>query len=406
MPKVKKVVLAYSGGVDTSICIPFLKEKYGISEVITFVADLGQGDDLEKISDKALKSGASQSIVGKLVEPFVDRYAFPAIRANALYSDKYPLSTALARPLIAESLVANARKFDADAVAHGCTGKGNDQVRFDLAINALGPDLQIITPAREWNMSREEAIAYGERFGIPAPVSKKSPYSIDVNLLGRSIEAGFLEDPFLAPEEDVFEMTSSIESAPNKPEEIEIEFRNGFPVAIDNEYLKPVELIKKANHLAGKHGFGRIDMIEDRVVGIKSREIYETPGILLLIKAHQELESLTLSPDVIDFKNLIDKKWSRLVYQGFWFGPLKNALDCFINATQETVTGTVKIKLFKGNAIIVGRSSKNNSLYREDLATYSHNDTFNHRSAEGFIYMWGMSNKIWAEANIDSSKEK
>jgi len=399
MLQAKRVVLAYSGGVDTSVCIPFLKEKYGVSEVITFVADLGQGDDLEKIRNKALNSGASQSIIGNLINPFVDKYAFPAIRANALYSDKYPLSTALARPLIAENLVFNARKFEADAVAHGCTGKGNDQVRFDLAINALGPDLKIITPAREWNMSREEAIAYGEKFGIPAPVSKASPYSIDVNLLGRSIEAGLLEDPFLPPDENIFAMTVSIEEAPDNPEIIDIEFQNGFPVAISNEYLSPVELIKKANSLAGKHGIGRIDMMEDRVVGIKSREIYETPGLLLLIKAHKELESLTLSPEVIDFKTLIDKKWAQLVYQGFWFGPLKKALDGFINTTQITVNGKVRIKLFKGNAVVIGRSSSNNSLYREDLATYSLNDSFDHRSAEGFIYMWGMSNKIWAESN-------
>ena len=399
MLQAKRVVLAYSGGVDTSVCIPFLKEKYGVSEVITFVADLGQGDDLEKIRNKALNSGASQSIIGNLINPFVDKYAFPAIRANALYSDKYPLSTALARPLIAENLVFNARKFEADAVAHGCTGKGNDQVRFDLAINALGPDLKIITPAREWNMSREEAIAYGEKFGIPAPVSKASPYSIDVNLLGRSIEAGLLEDPFLPPDENIFAMTVSIEEAPDNPEIIDIEFQNGFPVAISNEYLSPVELIKKANSLAGKHGIGRIDMMEDRVVGIKSREIYETPGLLLLIKAHKELESLTLSPEVIDFKTLIDKKWAQLVYQGFWFGPLKKALDGFINKTQITVNGKVRIKLFKGNTVVIGRSSSNNSLYREDLATYSLNDSFDHRSAEGFIYMWGMSNKIWAESN-------
>ena len=397
MRQIKKIVLAYSGGVDTSVCIPYLKNEYGISEVVTFVADLGQGEDLEVIRQKALNSGATESIIGNLVDNFVERYAFPAICANALYLEKYPLSTALARPLIAENLVNIARKLNADAVAHGCTGKGNDQVRFDLAINALGPDLKIVTPARGWDMSREEAILYGEKFGIPAPVSKKSPYSIDLNLLGRSIEAGLLEDPMQEPPEDIFEMTSSISSAPNSPQDIEIIFKNGFPIGIGDELLTPVEMIKKANDIAGEHGYGRIDMIEDRVVGIKSREIYESPGLLLLIKAHKELESITLNPDVIDFKASVDKKWAQLVYQGYWFGPLKEALDSFISSTQTSVNGKVKIRLHKGNAIIIGRTSENNSLYREDLATYSQDDQFNHKHAEGFIYMWGMSNKIWAE---------
>ena len=403
MKDLNRVVLAYSGGVDTSVCIPYLKEKYGVSEVITFVADLGQGEDLINIQNKALKSGAFKSLIGDLVNPFVNEFAFPAIRANALYGDKYPLSTALARPLIAQNLVAIARDYNADAVAHGCTGKGNDQVRFDLAINALGPDLQIITPAREWNMSREEAIIYGEKFDIPAPVSKKSPYSIDVNLLGRSIEAGTLEDPMCAPSEEIFLMTSSIKDAPEEPEDIEIEFENGFPISINGEKLSSLDLIKKSNIIAGKHGFGRLDMIEDRVVGIKSREIYEAPGLLLLIKAHQELETLTLNPDVLDFKSFIDKKWGKLVYQGFWFGPLKSALDGFIETTQKHVNGIVKIRLHKGNAFVVGRSSSKDSLYREDLATYSKNDNFQHESAEGFIYMWGMSNKIWAESKSKES---
>ena len=404
MKDLKRVVLAYSGGVDTSVCIPYLREKYGIAEVITFVADLGQGEDLESVRQKALQSGAFKSIIGDLVTPFIDEFAFPAIRANALYGDKYPLSTALARPLIAKNLVALAREFNADAVAHGCTGKGNDQVRFDLTINALGPDLEIITPAREWKMSREEAINYGERFGIPAPVSKKSPYSIDVNLLGRSIEAGILEDPMSPPSEDIFEMTSSIKEAPEEPEDIVIEFLNGFPVSINEEKLNHLELMKRANLIAGKHGFGRLDMMEDRIVGIKSREIYETPGLLLLIKAHKEMESLTLNPDVLEFKSLVDKKWGQLVYQGFWFGPLKSALDEFISSTQHSVNGMVKIRLHKGNAVVIGRSSIQNSLYREDLATYNKNDSFDHESAKGFIYMWGMSNKIWAESNNNNVK--
>ena len=404
MKDLKRVVLAYSGGVDTSVCIPYLREKYGVLEVITFVADLGQGEDLENVRKKALQSGAYKSIIGDLVEPFVDEFAFPAIRANALYGDKYPLSTALARPLIARNLVSIAKEFNADAVAHGCTGKGNDQVRFDLTINALAPDLKIITPAREWNMSREEAINYGEKFGIPAPVSKKSPYSIDVNLLGRSIEAGMLEDPMSPPCEEIYEMTSSIKEAPENSEDIVIEFVNGFPVSINNEKLNHLELLKRANLIAGKHGFGRLDMMEDRIVGIKSREIYETPGLLLLIKAHKEMESLTLNPDVLEFKSLVDKKWGELVYRGFWFGPLKSALDEFISSTQQSVNGIVKIRLHKGNAVIIGRSSSKNSLYREDLATYSQEDSFNHENAKGFIYMWGMSNKIWAESNNNNIK--
>ena len=277
MGRAKKVVLAYSGGVDTSVCIPYLKQEWGVEDVITFAADLGQGDELEPIRQKALDAGASQSLVGDLIEPFIKDFAFPAIRANALYEGRYPLSTALARPLIAKRLVEVAREVGADAVAHGCTGKGNDQVRFDVAIAALAPDLKVLTPAREWGMSREETIAYGERFGLPAPVSKKSPYSIDLNLLGRSIEAGPLEDPMVAPPEEVFAMTRSVEAAPDASEEIEIAFEAGNPVAINGQQLDPVALIREANRLAGTHGIGRLDMIENRVVGIKSREIYETP---------------------------------------------------------------------------------------------------------------------------------
>tara|TARA_Y100000589_G_scaffold249086_1_gene237120 strand:+ start:3040 stop:3798 length:759 start_codon:yes stop_codon:yes gene_type:complete len=252
-------------------------------------------------------------------------------------------------------------------------------------------------------MSREEAINYGEKFGIPAPVSKKSPYSIDVNLLGRSIEAGLLENPMCPPPEDIFEITSSIDKAPDEPEDIEIKFENGYPISINGKELNRLDIIKQSNLISGKHGFGRLDMIEDRVVGLKSREIYETPGLLLLIKAHKELETLTLNPDVLEFKSLVDKKWGQLVYQGFWFGPLKSALDSFIDATQYSVNGIVKIRLHKGNAYVIGRSSSENSLYREDLVTYSKNDKFNHQNAEGFIYMWGMSNKIWAESNEKSS---
>ena len=395
----RKVVLAYSGGVDTSVCIPYLKKEYGVEEVIAFAADLGQGDELEKIKQKAISAGASESLIGNLIKPFVEDFAFPAIRSNALYQGKYPLSTALARPLIAKKLVEIARELKADGVAHGCTGKGNDQVRFDVTIGALAPDLQLLTPAREWGMSREETIAYGEKYGIVPPVSKQNPFSIDLNLLGRSIEAGPLEDPFEMPAEEVYGITSSISDSPNQPEMVEFLFENGNPVAINGERLEPVSLIQKANSLAGKHGFGRLDIIEDRVVGIKSREIYETPGLLLLIKAHQEIESLTLPADLLNTKFKLERQWADLVYQGFWFSPLKEALDGFINISQKQVNGIVRIRLYKGNADIIGRKSKNNSLYISNMSTYGSDDKFNHKSAEGFIYIWGLPSRIWSWIN-------
>ena len=398
MGRAKKVVLAYSGGVDTSVCIPYLKQEWGVDEVITFAADLGQGDELEPIRLKALDAGASQSLVGDLIQPFIEEFAFPAIRANALYEGRYPLSTALARPLIARRLVEVAREVGADAVAHGCTGKGNDQVRFDVAIAALAPDLKVLTPAREWGMSREETIAYGERCGIPAPVSKKSPYSIDLNLLGRSVEAGPLEDPMVAPPEEVFAMSVSVDAAPSQPQEIEIGFEAGNPVSIDGVRLPPVELIREANRLAGMHGIGRLDMIENRVVGIKSREIYETPGLLLLIQGHQELESLTLAADVLRTKRQLEMQWADLVYQGLWFGPLKEALDGFMDRTQAHVNGTVRLRLHKGNAIVTGRRSSDSSLYVPEMASYGSDDQFDHRAAEGFIYIWGLPIRLWSAA--------
>ncbi len=398
MGRAKKVVLAYSGGVDTSVCIPYLRQEWGVDEVITFAADLGQGDELEPIRLKALEAGASQSLVGDLIQPFIEEFAFPAIRANALYEGRYPLSTALARPLIARRLVEVAREVGADAVAHGCTGKGNDQVRFDVAIAALAPDLKVLTPAREWGMSREETIAYGERCGIPAPVSKKSPYSIDLNLLGRSVEAGPLEDPMVAPPEEVFAMSVSVDAAPSQPQEIEIGFEAGNPVSIDGVRLAPVALIREANRLAGMHGIGRLDMIENRVVGIKSREIYETPGLLLLIQAHQELESLTLAADVLRTKRQLEMQWADLVYQGLWFGPLKEALDGFMDRTQIHVNGTVRLRLHKGNAIVTGRRSSDSSLYVPEMASYGSDDQFDHRAAEGFIYVWGLPIRLWSAA--------
>ncbi len=396
MGRAQKVVLAYSGGVDTSVCIPYLKHEWGVEEVITLAADLGQGDELEPIREKALKSGASVSLVADAKAEFVTDYAFPAIQANALYENRYPLSTALARPLIAKLLVEAAQEYNADAIAHGCTGKGNDQVRFDVSIGALNPHLKILAPAREWGFSREQTIEYGEQYGIPAPVKKSSPYSLDKNLLGMAIEAGILEDPYAEPPEDVFQMTKGIAETPDEPEYVEIGFEKGLPIAINGNELAPVDLITQLNQIVGKHGYGRIDMIENRLVGIKSREVYETPALLALIHAHRDLESLTLTADVTQYKRGIEETYSKLVYNGLWYSPLKGALDAFVKQTQEQVTGTVRLKLFKGSATIVGRKSAN-SLYSMDLATYGAEDQFDHKAAEGFIYVWGLPTRVWSQ---------
>jgi argininosuccinate synthase len=396
MGRADKVVLAYSGGVDTTVCIPYLKNEWGVKEVITLAADLGQGDELEPIQKKALKCGATESLVADATESFVIDYAFPAIQANTLYENRYPLSTALARPLIAKLLVEAAEKYGADAVAHGCTGKGNDQVRFDVGIMALNPNLKVLAPAREWNMSREEAISYGEQFGLEFPVKKSSPYSIDRNLLGRSIEAGILEDPMAEPPEEIYLMTKAIADTPDEPEYITIGFEQGVPITINGQKLDPVVLISQLNETVGKHGIGRIDMLENRVVGIKSREIYEAPALLVLIHAHRDLESLTLTGEVTQYKRGIEQSYGELIYRGLWYSPLKAALDAFIQQTQERVSGEVRIKLHKGNATIVGRQS-DNSIYAPDLATYGAEDKFDHKAAEGFIYIWGLPTRVWSQ---------
>lgn len=396
MGRAEKVVLAYSGGVDTTVCIPYLKEEYGVKEVITLAADLGQGDELEPIRQKALNCGAAESVVTDVTEPFIRDYAFPAIQANALYENRYPLSTALARPLIAKLLVDTAAKYGADAVAHGCTGKGNDQVRFDVAIAALNPDLKVLAPAREWGMSREEAMTYGEKFGITFPVKKSSPYSIDRNLLGRSIEAGPLENPWNEPTEEVFVMTRAIADTPDEPEYVEIGFEQGIPTSLNGETLSPVALVTQLNEIVGRHGIGRIDMIENRLVGIKSREIYEAPALLVLIAAHRDIESLTLTGDVTQYKRNIEQSYGQMIYNGLWYSPLKAALDAFIQQTQSRVTGTVRVKLFKGNAIIAGRKS-DNTLYTDELSTYGEDDKFDHKAAEGFIYVWGLPTRVWSQ---------
>ncbi|PZD74582.1 Argininosuccinate synthase [Acaryochloris thomasi RCC1774] len=396
MGRAEKVVLAYSGGVDTSVCIPYLKHEWGVEEVITLAADLGQGDELEPIRVKALDAGAAESLVMDATERFVTDYVFPAIQANALYEDRYPLCTALGRPLIAKLLVEAAEKYGADAVVHGCTAKGNDQVRFDVAIAALNPALKVLAPAREWGMSREETIAYGEKYGVPSPVKKSSPYSIDKNLMGRSVEAGPLEDPWVEPLEEVYEMTQAIADAPDEPAYVEIGFTQGNPTRLNGEALAPIELVTQLNQIVGQHGVGRIDMVENRLVGIKSREIYEAPGLLVLIQAHQDLESLVLTKDVTHYKKGLEQTYTQLVYNGLWYSPLKEAIDAFIQQTQQQVTGTVRVKLFKGTAVVVGRKSEQ-SLYTPTLATYGSDDTFDHKAAEGFIYVWGLPTRVWSQ---------
>lgn len=396
MGRANKVVLAYSGGVDTSVCIPYLIHEWGVKEVITLAADLGQGDELGPIQAKALRCGAIESLVVDGQAEFVTDYAFRSIQANALYENRYPLSTALARPLIAKMLVEAAEKYGADAVAHGCTGKGNDQVRFDISIMALNPEIRVLAPAREWKMSREETIAYGERFGVESPVKKSSPFSIDRNLLGRSIEAGPLEDPMTEPPEEIYLMTKAIADTPDEPEYVNIGFEKGIPVSLNGVVLDGVTLISRLNEIAGNHGFGRLDMIENRVVGIKSREIYEAPALLVLIDAHRDLESLTLTADVSHYKNSVEEIYSQLIYRGLWYSPLKESLDAFILKTQERVTGMVRVKFLKGTAKVVGRQS-DYSIYDADLATYGMEDQFDHKAAEGFIYIWGLPTKVWAQ---------
>ncbi|AYO29490.1 argininosuccinate synthase [Biomaibacter acetigenes] len=395
----KKIVLAYSGGLDTSVAIKWLKEKYD-SEVIALCVDVGEGKDLEFVKAKAEKIGAIKSYMVDAQEEFLKDYAFPALKANAMYEGVYPLSSGLSRPLICKLLVDVAKKESAFAVAHGCTGKGNDQVRFDVSVTALAPELEIIAPVREWPMSREEEIDYAAKNDIPIPIGKDNPFSIDQNLWGRSIECGVLEDPWVEPPEEAFEWTVSPEKAPNTPTYIEITFEKGIPIALDGKQMPPVELVKTLNKIAGQNGFGRIDHVENRLVGIKSRENYECPASLLLIKAHQDLEHLTLTKDVLHFKYCIEQKYAELIYDGLWFSPLKDALDAFIDKTQEVVNGTVRVKLFKGNAKVVGRKSPN-SLYDLNLATYAEDvkDMFDHNSAKGFITLWGLPTKVNAIVN-------
>ncbi len=391
----KKVVLAYSGGLDTSIIIPWLKENYGM-EVIAMAADVGQGEELEPLHEKAKATGAARLYIEDLKEEFVKDYVFPTLKAGAVYEGKYLLGTSMARPIIAKRLVEIAEKEGADAVAHGATGKGNDQVRFELGVKALNPDLKIIAPWREWDIrSRDDAIDYAAARGIPIPVTKERPYSMDRNLWHLSHEGGDLEDPWNEHREDVYMLTVPPEKAPDKPVYLELEFDKGIPVKLDGKVYGPVELIEKLNVVAGQNGVGIVDMVENRLVGMKSRGVYETPGGTVLMKAHKELELLTLDRDTLHFKEIISAKYAELVYNGMWFCQLRESLDAFVDKTQETVSGVVRMKLYKGNCTPAGTKSPY-SLYNEELATFGEDEIYSQRDAEGFINLFGLPLKVRA----------
>ena len=392
----KKVVLAYSGGLDTSVCLKWF-EQQGATPYALYL-DLGQGEPAGDVRGKALDIGAADAFVRDAKDEFAEEYVAPAIKANALYGGKYPLFTALGRPLIARKLVEAAREVGAEVIAHGSTGKGNDQVRFDVTTASIAPDLAVVAPVRDWNMNRPEEIEYAREHGIPVPVTTESPYSVDANLWGRSIEAGPLEDPNHEPTEDVFELTVAPEQAPDEPRYVEIGFAEGLPTSLDGDEMALVQLIAELNRIAGEHGVGRIDMIEDRLVGIKSREIYEAPAALAIIQAHRELETLTLTKDVLRFKASVEQRYAELAYDGLWFTPLKSALDAFIDETQKTVSGTIRLKLYKGSSTIAGRTARR-ALYSKDLATYDPNSTFDEAAAAGFITLWGLPARQWASVN-------
>jgi argininosuccinate synthase len=398
-----KVVLAYSGGLDTSVAIRWLREQYNL-DVIAVTIDVGNEKDFAAVRQKARKIGAIKALVLDGQELFVKYFILPALQANALYEGQYPLATALSRPLMAKLLVDTAAAEGATTIAHGCTGKGNDQVRFEVGINALAPDMKIIAPAREWGMTREETIKYAQKHNIPVPVTQKSPYSVDENLWGKSIECGALEDPWAEPPADVYTWTKSPAEAPDKPQYVEIGFEKGIPLTIDGKEMDGVALILKMNEIAGRHGVGRIDHIENRVVGIKSREIYEAPAAVVLIQAHQALEAMTMSKDQLRFKQKVSVECADLIYNGLWFSQLNRDLSAYILSSQRYVTGTVRVKLFKGTSTVVGRKSPW-SLYNLSLATYDKGDKFNQKAAEGFIHLWGLPVKTQAQVQLLGDKE-
>ena len=398
-----KVVLAYSGGLDTSVAVRWLKEKYNL-DVITLTIDVGNEREFSTIQQKALKVGAVKALVRDAKELFVDYFIFPALQADAIYEGQYPLATALSRPLMAKLLVDVAMEEGASVVAHGCTGKGNDQVRFEVGVNALAPGLKIIAPAREWGMTREETISYAQRYNIPVPVTVSSPYSVDECLWGRSIECGVLEDPWVEPPDDVFTWTKSPGKAPDKPGYVEIGFEQGIPVTINGRQMDGINLIQHLNELVGEHGVGRIDHIENRLVGIKSREIYEAPAAVVLLQAHLALEAMTLAKDQLRFKQRVAQEYADLVYNGLWFTSLHQDLAAYVRSSQRFVTGTIRVKLFKGNCQVVGRKAPK-SLYSFGLATYDKGDEFDQSAAPGFIHIWGLPAKTQAQVQLIGEAE-
>jgi argininosuccinate synthase len=383
----KKVVLAYSGGLDTSVAIRWLKDQGW--DVVAFTVDLGEKKDLDAIQARALKTGASAAYVADGREPFLQLFVWPSLQAGAVYEKEYPLATALGRPLIAAMLVQVARREGASAIAHGCTGKGNDQVRFDVATAALAPELQVVAPVREWGMNRDDEIEYAAKHGIEVPATVRSPYSTDENLWGRSIEAGVLEDPWAEPPSDVYSWTQDPRRCPDEPAYVEVGFKHGIPMTLDGRAMAPVDLVGALNRIGGENGVGRIDHLENRLIGIKSREIYEAPAAVLLLQAHQALEDITLPKEVARFKDLVSQQWAQMVYDGLWFSPLRDALYAFVAETQEHVTGDVRLKLFKGASSVVGRKSPS-QLYQLSLATYGKGDAFDQSAAAGFIKLWGL----------------
>ena len=388
-----KIVLAYSGGLDTSVAIKWLKDRYN-AEIICYTSNIGQSDDPARLEKRALQTGASGFYFEDLRSRFIDKYVVPSLKAGAIYQDKYPLATALSRPLIAESMVKVAKKENAQAIAHGCTGKGNDQVRFELTTRYLAPELKVIAPVREWEFkSREAEIEYAKEHGIQVTVTKAKPYSIDWNLWGISIECGRLEDPWNEPPEDAYQITASPEKSPAKPEYATIGFKKGIPVSLNGKTLGMSAIIEKLTKAGGKHGVGRIDMVEDRLVGIKSREIYEAPAAVMLHTAHSELEKLVFSRDVYEFKKLVSQRYSQLVYFGQWFSHIKDCLDSFVDASQQYVTGEVRLRMYRGGCTVTGRKSPY-SLYSEGLATYTEKDMFDHRAASGFMEIFGLPSKL------------